>query len=421
MSPLPAFNAEHLHLLERLVFGLGRLDRELRGHPLAEAWALRAGMLAGAAAAEDGGLAVDRGRLLAAAAGLPIAVYRDDHGIPAAMRHIQIQGAWFRVAAPEAPEDLARLAETGPRAEHLGPAVRKAFGWVAASLPACLEAMAAAPPGLAGALQAAWLWVREGGDRGVGGDPMALTVAFPLALQAQGLSCRPLPGLFPRPRAPRPAGRWLRLALEDLVARVAAATQLLHGLERARHGLLEAVAGARTSSRLPAVAELALTTPAIAAPTVVRHLTRLAHRGGPLGRTRPETAAARKTAVSRTSAGEMLRQLAASGWLVELTGSRTHRAYVPRDLAELGIDVQPARLRPAPGREFEEERFEIPPLPSPSERKAPLEVDFTEVFSALWVVEARINALLVERGLAHRPTPSSALESGRGGSIETEE
>lgn len=396
MPPLPAFDADHLPLLERLVFGLGRLDRELRGHPLADAWALRAGMLAGAAAAEDGGLAVDRGRLLAAAAGLPIAVFRDDHGIPAAMRHIQIQATWFREAAPETPEDLARLAASGPVAEDLGPAVRSAFSWVAASLPGCLETMAAAPPGLAGALLAAWLWVREGGD------PMALTVAFPLALQAQGLSCRPLPGLFPRPRPPRPAGRWLRLALEDLVARAAAATQLLHGLERARHGLLGAVAGARSSSRLPAVADLALTAPAIAAPTVVRHLTRLARRGGPLGRTRPETAAARKTAVSRASAGEMLRQLAESGWLVELTGSRTHRAYVTRDLAELGIDVQPARLRPLPGREVEEEAFEIPPLPSPAERKAPLEVDYTEVFSELRMVEGRIEALLSDLGIGSR-------------------
>ncbi len=74
--------------------------------------------------------------------------------------------------------------------------------------------------------------------------------------------------------------------------------------------------------------------------------------------------------MSRASAGEMLRQLAASGWMVELTGSRTHRAYVPRDLAELGVDVQPARLRPAPGREVEEETFVVPPLPRlPSARR----------------------------------------------------
>ena len=210
MPPLPAFDGEHLPLLERLVFDLGRLDRELRFHPLADAWALRAGMLAGAAAAEDGGLAVDRGRLLAAAAGLPIAVYRGDQGIPDAMRHIQVQGTWFGrwaprkrgpgSAAPAGPEDLARLAETGPTAEDLGPAVTQPSPGSPTSLPACLEAMAAAPPGLAGTLQAAWRWVREGGD------PMALTVAFPLALQAQGLACRPLPGLFPRPRPPRPAG-----------------------------------------------------------------------------------------------------------------------------------------------------------------------------------------------------------------------
>ncbi len=366
--------------------------------------------------AEAGGLAVDRGRLLAAAAGLPIAVTRDDHGIPAALRHIQVQGAWFASASPASAEDLARLAETGPVAEQLGPAVREAFSWVAESVPACLEVLAAAPPGLTGLLQAAWGWVRDSGGRdvdpgrdvgfgrGIGGDPMALTIAFPLALQAQGLSCRPLPGLFPRPRPPRPAGRWLRLALEDLIARAATATQLLHGLVRARHGLLEAVAGARSSSRLPAVVDLALTTPAIATPTVIRHLTRLARRGGPLGRTTAAVIASRddRSALSRASAGEMLRHLAGSGWLVELTGSRTHRAYVTRDLAELGIDVLPARLRPRPGRAVEEEAFEIPPLPSPAERKAPLEVDFSGMFAELRVVEGRIQTLLIERGLSTR-------------------
>jgi hypothetical protein len=394
MQPFPALEPEHIRLAEQLAFGLGRLDRELRGHPLAEAWSLRATMLAGAAAAEDSGLGVDRGRLLAAAAGLPIAVYREDFGIPAALRHIQVQGAWFTSASPGSAEDLARLAASGPVAETLGPAVRAAFAWVADSLAPCLEALAAAPPGLAGALQGAWGWVRDGND------PMALSIVFPLALQAQGFCARPLPGLFPRPRPPRPAARWFRLALEDLTARLSLATQLLHGLERARHGLAQAVAGTRSSSRLPAVANLALTAPAIAAPTVVRHLTRLARRGGPLGRTRPETVATRQTAISAAGAGALLRQLAASGWLVELTGSRTHRAYVPRDLADLGIDVQPARLRPPPGRKLEEEPFEVPPLPSPGERKAPLEVDYTEVFSELRVVEKRIEALLADMRLS---------------------
>jgi hypothetical protein len=236
---------------------------------------------------------------------------------------------------------------------------------------------------------------------------MALTIAFPLALQAQGLSCRPLPGLFPRPRALRPAGRWLRLALEDLIARTATATQLLHGLVRARHGLLAAVAGARSSSRLPAVAELALTAPAIAAPTVIRHLTRLARRGGTLGRTTAAVMASRKggSAIARASAGEMLRQLAASGWLVELTGSRTHRAYVTRDLADLGIDVQPARLRPRPGRQLEDDAFEVPPLPSPGERKAPIEVDYSGVVSELRLVENRIETLLADMGLGRRSSP----------------
>jgi hypothetical protein len=396
MPPFPAIEPEHLLLAERLAFGLGRLDRELRDHPLAESWALRATMLAGAAAAEDGGQAVDRGRLLAAAAGLPIAVFRDDHGIPAAMRHIQVQAVWFSSAALSTPEALAGMAQSGPVAEHFGPAVAQAFAWVADGLPHCLEALAVAPPGLVGTLQAAWRWIHEDGDS------MALTVALPLALQAQGFSARPLPGLFPRPRPSRPAGRWLRLALEDLVARLGSATHLLHGLERARRGLEQAVAGARSSSRLPLVADLALTSPAIAAPTVVRHLTRLARRGGPLGRTRPETMAERQTGISVAGAGTLLKQLAASGWLVELTGSRTHRAYVPRDLAELGIDVQPARLRPPPSRPVQAEPFVIPPLPSPSERKVPLEVDFSAMFADLRVVEARVEALLSAGGLAPR-------------------
>ncbi len=137
---------------------------------------------------------------------------------------------------------------------------------------------------------------------------------------------------------------------------------------------------------------------------MVRHLTRLARRGGPIGRTTPATieARAKKEAVSAAGAGQMLRQLAATGWLVELTGSRTHRAYVARDLADLGIAMVPARLRPPPGHIAEEEPVAVPPLPSPAERKAPIEVDYSGVFSDLRMVESRIDALLAERGLSGR-------------------
>lgn len=37
MSALPALGPDQYLLIERLAFDLGRLDRELRGHPLAEA------------------------------------------------------------------------------------------------------------------------------------------------------------------------------------------------------------------------------------------------------------------------------------------------------------------------------------------------------------------------------------------------
>ncbi len=132
--------------------------------------------------------------------------------------------------------------------------------------------MAAAPPGLRRRAAGGLALERDGGD------PMALTIAFPLALQAQGLILPPLPGLFPRPRPPRPAGRWLRLALEDLVARIGTATGAAARARACPPRAFGAVAVARSCSRLPVVVELALTTPAIAAPTVVRHLTRLAPR-----------------------------------------------------------------------------------------------------------------------------------------------
>lgn len=413
MTPLPALEPEHLLLLERLAFDLGRLDRELRGHPLADAWALRAMVLASAAAVEDSGLKVDRGRLLAAAAELPIAVYKDDSGLAAALRHVQLQHAWFAASA-EVGHDLERLVDTGPVAEDMGPWTQRHFAWSTEDLPGCVVGFAVVEPGLGALLREAWAWSK------CGADPMALSVAFPMAVASLGYSCRPLPGLFPRIRAPRPPGRWLRLALEDLIASVSEMAQLLHGLERTRHGLQAAVANVRSSSRLPAVVELALSRPAIAAPTVVRHLTRLARRSGSLGRTTPEAIAARekKEAVSAAGAGQMLRQLEKSGWLVELTGSRTHRAYVARDLADLGIAMVPARRRPLPDRAIEDETVVIPPLPSPSERKAPLEVDFTEVLSDLRKVESRIDALLAERGLAPRRAPAAG---GGLGSLEENE
>ena len=398
MPAFPALEPEHIRLAEQLAFGLGRLDRELRG-PLAEAWswvppcspapprprtAASRRFAAACSPPRPGCRSPSIARMLGSrprcatsrSKGLVAAVACSAEDSPAGRRP-----AW----SPNSSACGARGFRLGRRQPTT---LFSARGGTLRCWPA--------------ALQALWGRVRRRRGRGVGGDPMALSIAFPLALQAQGFCARPLPGLFPRPRPPRPAARWFRLALEDLIARLSLATQLLHGLERARHGLAQAVAGARSSSRLPAVADLALTAPAIAAPTVVRHLTRLARRGGPLGRTRPETVVARKTAISAAGAGALLRQLAASGWLVELTGSRTHRAYVPRDLADLGIDVQPARLRPPPGRKFEEEAFEIPPLPSPGERKARLEVDYTEVFTELRLVESRIEALLTDMRLGRR-------------------
>ncbi|MGL4960608.1 MAG: hypothetical protein ACRC67_05205 [Inquilinus sp.] len=315
-------------------------------------------MVLAAAAAEDSGLTLDRGRLFAAAAELPIAVYRDDHGIAAALRHLQLQGAWFTAAAAVG-GDLDRLLDTGPVAEAMGPWTERHFGWSTTGLTECIETLGRTETGLAGLLQASWGWVAAGGD------PMALTIALPLAAAAQRFSARPLPGLFPRGRAVRTPARWLQLALTDLIGQVGDMTRRLQELERTRLGLREALAGLRASSRLPAVAELALSRPAISSPTVVRHLTRLARRGGPLGRTTPSAieGRARKEAVSAAGAGQMLRQLAKTGWLVELTGSRTHRAYVARDLADLGIAMVPARLRPPPGHAAEEEPVVIPPLP----------------------------------------------------------
>ncbi|TSD83476.1 hypothetical protein FFK22_037605 [Mycobacterium sp. KBS0706] len=398
---------DHYLLIERLAFDLGRLDRELRGHPLAEAWDLRAMVLAGAAAAEDSGLTLDRGRLFAAAAELPIAVYRNDHGIPAALRHVQLQGAWFAAAA-ECGHDLERLLDTGPAAEAMGPWTERHFGWSTADLTDCIAALGRSEAGLAGLLRASWDWVAAAGD------PMALTIAFPIAAWAQRFSARPLPGLFPRGRAVRAPARWMQLALTDLIGQVGDMTRRLQELERARLGLRQAIAGLRASSRLPAIAELALTRPAISSPTVVRHLTRLARRGGPLGRTTPAAieARAKKEAVSAAGAGQMLRQLAATGWLVELTGSRSHRAYVARDLADLGIAMVPARLRPPPGHVAEEEPAVIPPLPSPGERKAPLEVDYTAVFSDLRMVECRIEALLSEMGLHRQGARANGVVTG---------
>ncbi len=285
----------------------------------------------------------------------------------------------------------------------------KYFLWSDAELVRCIETLAAAPPGLHGLIGGAWTWSK--GDE----DPlMALTIALPIVLHARGFSAVPLPGLFGQVHPGRSAQRWIGAVIRDLGDSLAPMVGLLHGLERARRSLAAALTGVRTSSRLPAVADLALTAPAIAAPLVVRHLTRLARRGGPLGRTRPETISTRKTAVSWEGASKMLRQLANTGWLVELTGSSSHRAYVLRDLAELGIAMQPARLRPrrrVKPEIPEAEPIAIPPLPTPDERLAPLEMDLSGMMSDLHGVEMRIAAILDDRGLRRRPAATTEADS----------
>lgn len=111
----------------------------------------------------------------------------------------------------------------------------------------------------------------------------------------------------------------------------------------------------------------------------------------------------------------MLHQLADTGWLVELTDSGSHRAYVLRDLADLGITIQPARLRPP--RRIRPETAEtpvIPPLPAPDERLAPVEMDLSGMLSELQGVEMRIAALLDERGLRRRPAVATDPEDEAG-------
>ncbi len=401
----PALDADHQPALERLAFDLGAFNRELRRHPLTEAWEFRAMVAAGAKAGRLAGLAVDGGRLLASAAQLPVAVLRGDEGQVYALRHVMIQGAWFDAAKRHA-GDIDALLAHGPKAEPLGPWAKKYFLWSDAELVRCIETLAAAPPGLHGLIGAAWTWSK--GDE----DPMALTIALPIVLHARGFSTVPLPSLFGQVHPGRSAQRWIGTVIRDLGDSLAPVVGLLHGLERARRGLAAALTDVRTSSRLPAVADLALTAPAIAAPLVVRHLTRLARRGGPLGRTRPETISARKTAVSWEGASKMLRQLADTGWLVELTGSTSHRAYVLRDLAELGIATQPARLRPRRRMEIPEaETIAIPPLPTPDERLAPVDMDLGGMMSDLQGVEMRIAAVLDERGLRRRPAVTTEADS----------
>lgn len=406
-TPSPPVDPARIDEYERLVYDLGAFNRELRRHPLAEPWEFRAMVFAGARAAGLVGLAVDGGRLLASAAQLPVAVFRGDEGQHYALRHMMIQGVWFAAAKQHA-GNIDALLEQGPKAETLGPWALAHFQWSIAELAHCIETLAASPPGLQGMLIGAWAWAK-GKD-----DPMALTIALPIVLHARGLSPVPLPGLFGRVHPSHSAERWISAMIEDLAGSIASMAGWLHGLERARRGLTAVLAGVRTSSRLPVVAELALTVPAIAAPLVVRHLTRLARRNGPLGRTHPDIIRKRKTAVSRQGAGKMLRQLADTGWLVELTGSGSHRAYVLRDLADLGMSMQPARLRPRRRSKPdipEDEPVAMLPLPTPDERLAPVDMDLNGMMSDLHGVEMRIAALLDERGLRRRPAVTTDADS----------
>ncbi len=139
-------------------------------------------VFAGARAAGLAGLAVDGGRLLASAAQLPVAVFRGDEGQHYALRHVMIQGAWFAAAKQHA-GNIDALLEHGPKAETLGPWALAHFQWSVAELAHCIEALAASPPGLRGALIGAWDWSKGQGD------PMALTRVVRRRGPARGHKC----------------------------------------------------------------------------------------------------------------------------------------------------------------------------------------------------------------------------------------
>lgn len=307
---------------ERAENSLARLDQSLAMSGLGDAWRLRADLAEAAASAWLDGAAVALEDLVLhdadTAVSLPTpalfkaravllarrALYRrapDDVlsvGGIAALHRRRRRHAGEATANDDAIDD-----EGAPDGEDEREAADRIAAWL--RLLAALKPL----PALPAAAIAFQAWSADPPVRRGGGALGRLLI--PVALRARGATrhhalalATGLQKAWPRPRRGAPFDETIAALLEAIALAAAQGLEVHQRLERAKTALARPLAGRRSSSRLAALAALALRYPVISAPMAARHLG-LSLRGATL----------------------LIDELARAGCIAERTGRSRYRAF----------------------------------------------------------------------------------------------
>lgn len=308
-------------LIEKTIIACIRLDSAVLKSPVRYGWLQRSRINAAARMTAGEGDNPDPDRLMATVLQIPLKA-RADAG--AAARAVTWLETWLALGAAQPadprPAVAERVREVNAGVSHLRAAARSGRGGVFRALPAGLVA------------------AQAGGMSG----PSAFA-AIPVYLASAGVISQAWPGLAPVPGGISNDGIFARHLFMGLEQQATQELRQLEALEAAWGSWHGSIADQRSNSRLPQLLHLVASFPALGAVFVAKRLS---------ANTRPCTV---------PGASFMLDALVKRGILVEASGRRSWRRYVPADLAYLqGLSatkrLQPGQGAPAPTDVFADAR-----------------------------------------------------------------
>ena len=323
MPRKPALSASPA-LIEKAIIACIRLDSAVLKSPVRHGWLQRSRINAAARMTAGEGDNPDPDRLMAAFLQIPFKA-RADAG--AAARGVAWLETWLALGgAPPAeprPPVAEQVREVGVAVSHLRAAARSGRGGVFRALPAGLAAAQAA---------------------GVPG-PSAFA-AIPAFLASVGVIAQAWPGLAPLPEPISSDRIFAQHLLMGLEQQATHELRQLEALEKAWASWQGAIADQRSNSRLPRLLHLVASFPALGSVFVAKRL----------------SASSRSCTVP--GASFMLDALVKRGILVEASGRRSWRRYVPADLAHLQgrsatKQLKPGQGMPAPADVFADARPDV--------------------------------------------------------------
>lgn len=248
-----------LRAAEQAAVAIGRLDAALQNHPLRKAWEMRARIDAAVHAAALNGRKVDKERLFAMVAGIPVDPLRDYGSERQALALVVLLGQLQGVS--DLPPDLALTAPEAVSHADMAAHLLAEADQVLDHLRA-----AAAPTPLLAAAEVAWAIRRE-----IDARPAVLHYALPAWLAERGLSTQPIPGLCAFP--PRMGERdWQEAFLQKLHQTAGEGRQRLLALTMAWEDWKQRIGPRRKDSRIYEVLLMALASPALSPGMVARWL-----------------------------------------------------------------------------------------------------------------------------------------------------